>query len=412
MEFSDAEVADAFVYVMSRYLVNRQEQIDLGEADIGYNVVKYNPVGSADFVNPNLDVAYLEAWAAVDVDTPAILTIPRIDDRYYTAQLIDEWGEVIVNINERTFPDHPYGTFALIAPGSTPAIPGDAVVIELHSNKAKLLARVELRDDWDGAVELQRRFALDSAGPTSIAPPIGVPMFANDELLGVEAFEFAGAVLESAPDVSPVAARQADSVSAICRYVESGAAARAEIDELLRHTIVPDFLRHAVTHAGQFENHWLATLTVGNYGEQFWTRTAANLVGIWANSATEVVYFIATSDADGQPLDGRHTYRIRFDANHLPDTVVNSYWSIVLVSLPDYRVVPNQNDRYNLNSYSDLTINDDGTLDLTFGPTDESSNNWLPTPPLGAFSLTLRTYVPKTIVTAGDWFPAPIQRQD
>jgi len=29
MEFSDAEVADAFVYVMSRYLVNRQEQIDL-----------------------------------------------------------------------------------------------------------------------------------------------------------------------------------------------------------------------------------------------------------------------------------------------------------------------------------------------------------------------------------------------
>ena len=161
-------------------------------------------------MNPNLDVAYLEAWAAVDVDTPAILTIPRIDDRYYTAQLIDEWGEVIVNINERTFPDHPYGTFALIAPGSTPAIPGDAVVIELHSNKAKLLARVELRDDWDGAVELQRRFALDSAGPTSIAPPIGVPMFANDELLGVEAFEFAGAVLESAPDVSPVAARQAD----------------------------------------------------------------------------------------------------------------------------------------------------------------------------------------------------------
>jgi len=159
MEFSDAEVADAFVYVMSRYLVNRQEQIDLGEADIGYNVVKYNPVGSADFVNPNLDVAYLEAWAAVDVDTPAILTIPRIDDRYYTAQLIDEWGEVIVNINERTFPDHPYGTFALIAPGSTPAIPGDAVVIELHSNKAKLLARVELRDDWDGAVELQQQLA-------------------------------------------------------------------------------------------------------------------------------------------------------------------------------------------------------------------------------------------------------------
>ena len=57
-------------------------------------MIKYNPLGSADFVNPNLDVAYLEAWFAVDDKTPVILEVPKIEGRYYTAQILDEWGEV------------------------------------------------------------------------------------------------------------------------------------------------------------------------------------------------------------------------------------------------------------------------------------------------------------------------------
>ena len=50
-------VADAYVYLLGRALVIRQEQMDLSEDGIDYNVIKYNPLGSADFVNPNLDVA-------------------------------------------------------------------------------------------------------------------------------------------------------------------------------------------------------------------------------------------------------------------------------------------------------------------------------------------------------------------
>jgi hypothetical protein len=84
-------------------LVIRQEQHDLAQAEVDYNVIKHNPLGSAEFVNPNFDVACLEAWIAVDDRTPALLEVPEITGRYYTAQILDEWGEVIVNINERTF---------------------------------------------------------------------------------------------------------------------------------------------------------------------------------------------------------------------------------------------------------------------------------------------------------------------
>lgn len=132
----------------------RQEQSDLKEPGVRYNTIKYNPLGSADFANPNLDVACLEAWIAVDARTPVILEGPDIKGRYYTAQILDEWGEVIANINERNSPSHRYGTFAFVAPGSTAKTPADAVPIELHSGKVRMLALVELKDDRDGAVAL------------------------------------------------------------------------------------------------------------------------------------------------------------------------------------------------------------------------------------------------------------------
>ena len=115
------EVTEAYVYVLGRYLVIRQEAIDLAEPGAGYNVLKHNPpvnagdtAGSAPtFVNPNLDVVYSEAWLAVDADTPVILEIPEIPaGLYYTAQIVDEWAEITHNINERNDPDHPVGRFA------------------------------------------------------------------------------------------------------------------------------------------------------------------------------------------------------------------------------------------------------------------------------------------------------------
>ena len=80
------EVTEAYVYLLGRYLVIRQEAIDVAEPGGGYNVLKHNPpvnagdtAGSAPtFVNPNLDVVYSEAWLAVDADTPVILEIPEI----------------------------------------------------------------------------------------------------------------------------------------------------------------------------------------------------------------------------------------------------------------------------------------------------------------------------------------------
>jgi hypothetical protein len=85
IKMADEEtLSDAYIYLLARALVIRQEHIDRRSDGFAYNSIKYNPPGSADFVNPNFDVAYLEAWFAVDDRTPVLLEIPEIQGRYYT----------------------------------------------------------------------------------------------------------------------------------------------------------------------------------------------------------------------------------------------------------------------------------------------------------------------------------------
>ena len=117
-------VTEAYIYLLGRALVIRQEHLDINGQGLKYNVVHHNPLASVDFVNPNMSVTNSQLWIAVDDDAPVVLEIPKIEGRYYTAQICDEWGEVITNINPRNYPLQPYGKFAFVAPGYTGEIPG------------------------------------------------------------------------------------------------------------------------------------------------------------------------------------------------------------------------------------------------------------------------------------------------
>jgi hypothetical protein len=393
-------------------VVVRQEHTDLKEPGIAYNVIKYNPVGSADFANPNLDVAYMEAWIAVDDQTPVLLEVPEITGRYYTAQILDEWGEVITNINERKYPSHPHGTFAFVAPGSTAKIPDGAARIELHSRKAKMLARVELKDDRDGAVALQKRFLMKPLGKPAIQPAVPMPSFDNTALLGAEIFDNVDALIASALDVSPVAPELQAKARDVAKRAKD-AQKRKALEQMIKEQIVPKFQQYAATQSGVSKNHWVATIGTGNYGANHWRRSAANLLGIWANVNDEVIYFFTTQDGDGKTLNGSNDYLLEFLAAGRPDAVVDGYWSVILVDVPNYRVVPNPKNRFNFNNYSSLKTEEDGSLRILFARAarkDVPESNWLPAPDGKAFFLNMRTYVPREAVKRGEWFPPGLKR--
>jgi hypothetical protein len=411
----DNTITDAYIYLLGRVLVIRQENMDRGAAGFAYNIIKYNPIGEADWVNPNLDTAYIEAWFAVDDVTPVIFEVPEIKGRYYTAQILDEWGEVIANINERMFPSKPFGKFALVYPNSDVKIPADAARIELHSGKAKLLGRVEIKGDKDEALKLQHGFKATALGSPKIKEPPPTPIFGNKDLIGVEIFDDADAKLASALDVAPNAAPMQQKVRAVAAYAASSPEARAAVDAHIRK-IVPEFIEYTFTKSAPYRNHWVGGgRGVGNYGADYRLRTVANYAGIWANTSDEVIYFVATKDSDERTLNGSNSYVIHFSADKLPELVIDAFWSVILVGVPDYRVVPNPLNRFNINNFSPLRKETDGSLKLAIGPKPipaAAESNWLPSPEGKPFSLTFRTYVPKDIVKAGEWRPAPVMKVD
>jgi hypothetical protein len=412
---TEQEVIDSYVYIFARYLVIRQEHIDIAEEGGDYNVIKYNELGKAEFPNPNLDVAYLEAWFAVDENTPVILEIPKIKGLYYTAQLCDEWAEIITNINERNYPKTPYGKFALVLKGSNPKIPKGAVRVEVPSKKVKLLGRVERQGDDERAVKLQHQFKIIKLGEPAIEPAIDIPMFTNKEPITVDVFKkpLVKKVIASAPDsMVSLASDMQKKVMTVAEFVSKSEVNRATIDEIIRKKAFPAVLAY-IKNFGDKRGGWSCTREYIKFDDEMWFRCIANFGGIWWNSSKEVVYYIGEEDDEGVPIHGDNVYVIHFKPEDLPQKHVYAYWSLTLMDLPNYRVISNKLDRYNFNNLSKFVYESDGSLKLYLAselPKGASQTNWLPSPKGQPFTLNLRMYVPKGDVLSGEYYLPPIKK--
>ena len=199
-------------------------------------------------------------------------------------------------------------------------------------------------------------------------------------------------------------------VRAVAAYVASGQQARAAVDAQLRK-IIPEFIEYAFTKSAPYRNHWVGGGTGRQLRRDYRLRTVANYAGIWANTTDEVIYFVATRDANEQPLNGCNNYVMHFSADKLPEAV--SRRLLVGHSRRRARLSrrPNPLNRFNLNNYSPLKNEADGSLKIAIGPKPIAGvpeSNWLPSPEGKPFSLTFRTYVPKDVVRSGEWTPPPV----
>lgn len=97
----------------------------------------------------------------------------------------------------------------------------------------------------------------------------------------------------------------------------------------------------------------------------------------------------------------------------LPGKYANAYWSLTLLSKPDYCVVPNMLGRYNMNNVSKLENDEDGSLKIYLAPELPSrapEANWLPTPKGKSFSLNHRFSVPKEYAISYQLYIPPIEK--
>jgi hypothetical protein len=137
---------------------------------------------------------------------------------------------------------------------------------------------------------------------------------------------------------------------------------------------------------------------------------ARGYIGALGNE--EAMYIMAETDGDGQVLDGRQRYLLRFAPDALPQ--VAAFWSLTMYRKSDYLLVDNPIQRFSIGDRTPgLQWDADGglSIELSALPPTDTRANWLPAPP-EAFYLSLRLYLPGSVHVERRFAYPPIRRMD
>lgn len=105
-------------------------------------------------VRPNNDTLYSSAFLDLS-DGPLVLTLPEMDERYYSVQFMDPMTEVYEVISRRTR-GGAAGTFVIIPPGHEGPVPAMGEAVFAPDTRAWMLIRILI----DGPEDLATVHAL------------------------------------------------------------------------------------------------------------------------------------------------------------------------------------------------------------------------------------------------------------
>jgi hypothetical protein len=120
-------------------------------------------------------------------------------------------------------------------------------------------------------------------------------------------------------------------------------------------------------------------------------------------------YLEAQKDLEGLWLDGGQNYRLRVPA----DVPVNQFWSFSVYDV-ETRSLLDHGQRSDVSSRMDLVRNEDGSVDLYFGPSapEGMENNWVQTIPGRGWFTYFRLYGPTQAFFDRTWTLNDIERLD
>lgn len=127
-----------------------------------------------------------------------------------------------------------------------------------------------------------------------------------------------------------------------------------------------------------------------------------------ASPGTGVFYSVTYKDADGSMLDGSGTYRLTMPA----DVPVTQFWQVPVYSNKTRSLINAEQKRPTRSSTDDLLVNDDGSVDVFFGPEAPQGReqNWIQTIPGEGWFVLLRLYGPLEPILEKTWKPNDIER--
>ncbi len=374
--------------------------------------------GDEEVVRPNRDTLYSLAWLDLSAG-PAELTWPQTDGRYWLFQVMDSWTDVAGAPGSRTQGPGPGRAF-ITGPGWTGSVPDGALHVEVPTPTAWIIGRIAVAPN---PADLEAGRALQS-GFSLIAPQRGA---------GGAAFERSGRPVDvvSALPASDYFQRLAVLMARESPHHEDAAALRrflgiglfpGAFDQTGKGWIARRAAARGVAVARQRlaeaanglapgPNGWRVVREgLGDYGTDYALRAGVAMIGLGANRAEDAIYPNTDTDAQGRPLSGDHTYRIRFKPDETPPA--EAFWSITAYDAEGFLL---DTPRHALRNRDALVFKADGSLEIVIGPErpdGAEAANFLPVTPGQPFALTARLYDPLPEALSGSWTMPPVERID
>lgn len=413
--------------IQHAYFVNRQSPEYKASFNQLVSVARVFTPEDKAVQTPNSDTPY--SFIGLDLRAePMVLSVPAIQGRYYSIQLIDAYTHNFEYLGSRTTGSEA-GNFLIAGPNWKGEKPANIHrVLRSETELVLALFRTQLLNpaDIDNVKAIQAQYKarplsafMGQAAPAA-APAIAFPepLSAQSIKSSLEFFKILNFLLQFCPTVP--AEREL-----MARFAQLGIGAGLPFEE---STLSPE--RKLALEQGRADawaeyeglKQQIDAKRVTS-GELFGTREylknnylyrmGAAILGIYGNSKQEAMYPIYAVDAQGQPLDGSHAYSLRFAAGQLPP--VNAFWSLTMYELPSSLLVANPIQRYLLNSPMMEQFQRDADDGLSFhiqnaSPGKEREPNWLPAPK-GRFFMVLRLYWPKPAALDGTWTAPALERR-
>ncbi|HPU50544.1 MAG TPA: DUF1254 domain-containing protein [Burkholderiaceae bacterium] len=409
---SDGPIRDAFLAFYPMYEMARLRHVAVdepanparGPVNRFLHVRRLLDHTARTVTGPNNDTLY--SSARLDLSRgPVLVATPAILQRYYSLQFMNMYTDNVAILGRRDGGDGPLRV-AVVGPQWKGELPAHTHLVRSDTNDMWLLVRTLV----DGPADLVAVGALQQA--MSIDAPQGdYPVPRVRPVRNPGPAEFIPVISEFLARNPPQGAMKARADAAAAVGIQAGAAAAwtglpAELKarwEAAWPALMAELRQPAHVSVRRIGGWSFPPRVEGDWSGNMLLRASVALRGIAALDTLEALYLSTFADADGAALDGRARYLVRIPAGGLP---VWGFWSMTLYEeTPDGRFFLTDNPirRYSIGDRTaGLRSNPDGSFDVLVqaeAPADAA--NWLPAP-RGPFRLTLRAYLPKPELVAGE----------
>ncbi len=378
----------------------------------------------------NTETVYNMAWLDAK-DGPLVIEMPPD----VLGFMSDFWSRYVTDVG-RTGPDRGTGgKYLLLPPGYAGAVPDGYFVLRSRTYGNAIIFRgfVE-KGDLQGAVEnIERHYRVYPLDRAADPPAMDFAKVSGKYINTIppsdaSLFELVATVVREEPldAVDPetrgllaaIGIRKDQPFAPDARMqailAEAAAVGNATARAILFSTREPDLYYYpdstwTMAYYGDDTEFSLGGVLDLDARTYYFSATCQTSPAMWVKMVgAGSQYAVGARDAEGRYLDGARSYRL-----HLPpDVPAKDFWS-VLVYDPQTRSMLQTDQRFpSVSSQKeDLVVNDDGSVDVNFGPEPPAGHegNWIQTVPGKGWFCFFRLYGPLEPWFDKTWRPGEIE---